>query len=61
MYVFDKSEPIMLSVLPFIPYPKFIPIILIAHKPTSPSASAHDYIVAEYICVNKIDIVRNTS
>ena len=50
MYVFDKSEPIMLSVLPFIPYPKFIPIILIAHKPTSPSASAHDYIVAEYIC-----------
>ena len=30
MYVFDKPEPIMLSVLPFIiiPYPKFIPITL---------------------------------
>ena len=27
-YVFDKPEPIMLSVLPIIPYPKFIPIIL---------------------------------
>ena len=27
-YVFDKPEPIMLSVLPIIPYPKFISIIL---------------------------------
>ena len=28
MYVFYKPEPVMLSVLPIIPYPKFIPIII---------------------------------
>ena len=28
MYVFDKPEPVRLSVLPIIPYPKFLLIIL---------------------------------
>ena len=28
MYVFDKPQPFMLSILAIIPYPKFIPIIL---------------------------------
>ena len=35
MYVFDKPEPIMLSVLPIIPYPNFIPIILNLPSPNA--------------------------
>ena len=53
MYVFDKPEPIMLSVLPIIPYPKFIPIILNLFPSYHLlylyyfNASAHGYIVAD--------------
>ena len=32
MYVFDKPDPIMLSVLPIIPYPKLYPLFLIYSK-----------------------------
>ena len=48
MYVFDKPEPIMLSVLPIIPYPKFILIILnlFPNHHLLPSASAHGNIIA---------------
>ena len=56
MYVFDKPEPIVLSVLSIIPYPKFIPIILnlfpshhllYLYYSLKFSASAHGYIVAD--------------
>ena len=53
MYVFDKPEAIMFSVLPIIPYPKFILIILnlfLSHHLLylyNFSALAHGYIVAD--------------
>ena len=58
MYVSDKPEPIMLSVLSIIPYPKFIPIILnlfpsyhlmplYLYYSLNFNVSAHSYIVAD--------------
>ena len=73
LVVFDKPEPIMPLVLPIIPYPKFILVVLNLfpshHAPIIPilflkilvCQPTVIYILAEYICVNKIDFVRNTS
>ena len=53
MYVFDKPEAIMLSVLPIIPYPEFIPIVLYLFPSDhllylyNFSALAHSYIAAD--------------
>ena len=53
MYVFNKPEAIMLSVLPIIPYPKFILIILNLFPrhhllyQYNFSVLAHGYIVAD--------------
>ena len=64
MYLISLS--LLYSVLPIIPY--YVPIILNLFPShhhliilQNFSVSVHGYMVAEYICVNKIDIVRNTS